>query len=462
MFVVNGEKIFARGTNWKPLSPLASVAHQKTKDCCALQELINLHCNMVRIWGGGIYEDHAFFDFCDQNGIMVWQDFMLACEIPPTDDFYCQLMKKEAIQVIKKFRNHPSLAIWCGDNENDSFYTYAKKGSPYMPSESRVTREILKQAVIHHDPYRSYIESSPFVSDRVQLSLNDGSKEYATSETHLYVDPWNFSHELRVSKSYFFGEVGPMCINPIAVNPASFDREKTRAKRLWEAPFDHRTDVHQCDNYFITWRTYGKKTCLYYYGRDFSFEEWKDYTLAMNLFCAELYKEVIEYSRVTRWTKTGVLWWSLIDMWPMWFNYSVIDWQFNRKLPYYWIRQSQQEFMLSAVRVEEDGELGLYAVNDHMCAHTVQYSVTAYDESGNAQRIASGICHQEPNSSSLIQRIAESESPQLWIIRWSDNGVEHMNHVFTQRTKYETMRLWTKIIAEEMGESQSVLELKQI
>jgi hypothetical protein len=132
-FFVNGEPIYIRGTNWKPLDPLASLADQKLKTGKALQEIKNLNCNMVRIWGGGIYEDSCFFDFCDRNGIMVWQDFMFACEFPAVDDDYCDLVAREAAYIVKKYRNHPSLAVWCGDNDGrlyqylyDAYYNVEK------------------------------------------------------------------------------------------------------------------------------------------------------------------------------------------------------------------------------------------------------------------------------------------------------------------------------------------------
>ena len=109
-FYCNGQKVYMRGTNWKPLSPYHSQIPQKMQK--ALNLLVESNCNMVRVWGGGIYEDHEFFDFCDEHGILVWQDFMLACEWPPEDDFFCQKMYEEAVFIIKKYRNHPSLAVW--------------------------------------------------------------------------------------------------------------------------------------------------------------------------------------------------------------------------------------------------------------------------------------------------------------------------------------------------------------
>jgi hypothetical protein len=123
---------------------------------------------------------------------------------------------------------------------------------------------------------------------------------------------------------------------------------------------------------------------------------------------------------VVRWEKTGIIWWSLCDMFPMAFNYSVMDFKLRPKLAYHFIEKSQQAFALMAVRTEVGGELSLYAANDTLEAKTVTYTVTAYNEACEAAAIASGIITQAKNSASLIQRIAQPDAPQMWIIRWRE------------------------------------------
>ena len=355
VFVVNGERVYIRGTNWKPLDPLASLADQKLKDGRALEEIRALNCNMVRIWGGGIYEDEYLFDFCDRNGILVWQDFMFACEVPPTDDAYCDLVMREAAYIIKKYRNHPSLALWCGDNENDKVMQHKNQQTCALPSDSRISRQILKKAVLCNDHYRTYLPSSPFVSDRMFVETVKGKVIHHPTERHLYAEVYLEPSAIRACPSIFFSETGPFWTNAISGTESIFLREAERAERLWNEPVTvsrlrNQTIFHQDEYYFKRWRLSGKNACERLLGRDFSFAEFKDYTLALNLLCAEDFKDLIEYCRVCRWSKTGVIWWSLMDMFPMLFNYSVIDCEYNRKLPYYWIQKSQQEFALMGVR----------------------------------------------------------------------------------------------------------------
>lgn len=461
VFRINGQRIFARGTNWKPLSPLASEAHRKTAQLRALEEARALHCNMIRIWGGGIYEDHAFFDYCDRNGIMVWQDFMFACEIPPTDDDFCQLARQEAVQVVKKLRNHPSLAVWCGDNEDDMFLGTTPHRQNALPSDIVISHKVLRDVVVHYDSYRCFVESSPFYTD-ASFAPSPVGERPIPCEIHLYPNTARAMEKTRECKSIFIGEAGPILINSIAVNARSFEREKARMRRLWNGELiPGECQMHQADSYFVNWRRTGTEVCMARYGRDFAFDEWPDYTIAVNFACAEVFKDMIEYCRVTRWKKSGLLWWSLMDMWPMAFNYSVIDSDFNRKLAWYWIRQSQQAVALMGVRVEMGGELAIYAVNDTLKPAEIAYTVRAVDQAGNTRPIASGWWKQAPNAVQLIHRIAEPDEPQLWLIEWEHNGQCGMNHVFTGATPFPALRTWIGAIGKCGGFDGEILELKQ-
>ncbi len=473
IFKVNGEKVFLRGTSWKPLDPFTSEADKKTKSLAALKEITKLHCNMVRIWGGGMYEDPSFFDYCDENGIMVWQDFMFACEIPSRDEEYGRLVAKEAEQIVKKYRNYTSLALWCGDNECDRCVEWVQPLSKMLPSQIAITRKILPDIVIRFDPYRYYLNSSPISSDELHANRQISGKPrdeltfrvetengvIYPSEHHFYVSPDIFGDALRKAKNRLFGEIAPGPLCSISNNKDTFEREKSRMERLWNFPWLSRQFTHQSDGYFHTWRTSGKYHCEHFFGRDFTLDEWKEYTLAVNIICAEGYKDAIEYCRSVRWDKTGVIWWSLCDMWPMAFNYSVMDYRLDPKLPYFWIEKSQQEFLLAAVRTEIEGEFALYALNDTLEKRKVSYSVKAYDQSGSCKTLATGTVSQEKNSSSLIQRISNPEQSELWIITWSDGEREYKNHAFTGKVSWDVMKNWVKIIADEFGIADKVLEL---
>ena len=116
-FIVNGEPIFIHGTNWVPMDALHSRDHSFVDE--SIRMAVELNCNMIRCWGGNVYEDHHFFNLCDENGIMVWQDFTMGCTFYPQRSSFTQALEEEAISVVCKLRNHPSLVLWSGNNEDD-------------------------------------------------------------------------------------------------------------------------------------------------------------------------------------------------------------------------------------------------------------------------------------------------------------------------------------------------------
>ena len=471
IFLVNNRKVMIRGTNWKPADPLHSRADEKALKM--LPFVKELNCNMVRIWGGGIYEDHPFFDYCDQNGILVWHDFMFACEITPRDDWYCEEVRKEASFIIRKLRNHPSIAVWCGDNEGDQFFRSLHRGSIALPSDQIVEREILKDCVLRNDPYRDYVESSPRIPDRcvkqdqedffiLPAEAHDGSttrREMRCQplENHLYPQD-QYAKALRSNTSRFIGETGPITFNPMTDNESIWECEKSRAMRLWNVDLKScgltYCDSHQSDYYFIRWISSGRKECREKFGRDFTAQEWKRYCTAINIVCADIFKDAIEYTRVMRWTKTGVLWWSLGDMWPMLFNYSVVDSDLHRKLPFDWIRQSQRDLALMIVRKELHATPLLYAANDTLQAQTGTYRITAYDENCHAEQIRAGSFTAAPNSTIELAQISD-EKKQLLIIEWMQDGKPtHFNHFVTGQAPhpFEVWEKWNEILKKHFQE----------
>jgi beta-mannosidase len=116
-FVVNGVPIFAKGTNWIPADSFPTRFTDESLETL-IRDVAATHQNMLRVWGGGIYEEERFYDLCDRYGILVWQDFAFACSIYPLDDgAFVENVRQEAIQNVRRLRHRASLALWCGNNE---------------------------------------------------------------------------------------------------------------------------------------------------------------------------------------------------------------------------------------------------------------------------------------------------------------------------------------------------------
>ncbi len=153
-FRCNGRDIFITGLNYTPLDAVfPAVTPQRITQ--TLEALAGIGCNMLRVWGGGVYESRHFYDECDRLGILIWQDFMMACGWYPQTDEFADKLAAEARQVVRELRGHACIAIWSGDNENDAFY-------PELMSQNRLTREVLADICRELDGDTPYVPSSPY------------------------------------------------------------------------------------------------------------------------------------------------------------------------------------------------------------------------------------------------------------------------------------------------------------
>ena len=142
LFVVNGERCYVRGTNWVPLDQFHGRDAEHLESTLALVK--DLNCNMLRVWGGGVYESDAFYDWCDVNGVLVWQDFMTGCSVFPQDDTFNRAIEEEVRTVVLRLRNHAAIALWGGNNENDCAMTWHTAREHWAdPNDDRVSRQTI-------------------------------------------------------------------------------------------------------------------------------------------------------------------------------------------------------------------------------------------------------------------------------------------------------------------------------
>ena len=138
---INGQRIFVLGTNWVPVDAYHSRDRERLPKI--LPMLCDIGCNAVRMWGGNVYEDDYFYDWCDEHGILIWQDFAMACAMYPQDKLFCRLLSLEAEKVIKRLRNHACLCIWAGDNECDQSYFWGSRLYRLDPNDNVLTRKVI-------------------------------------------------------------------------------------------------------------------------------------------------------------------------------------------------------------------------------------------------------------------------------------------------------------------------------
>lgn len=186
-FYVNGQAVYAKGANYIPQDIFPSQV-QPQQYRRLLSQAQQAHFNMIRVWGGGIYEQDLFYRLCDSLGLMVWQDFMFACSLYPADSLFRQEVSAEAQEQIERLRDHACLALWCGNNEINELwhnwgyqkkYGYSAADSAWLWHNYQSIFQLLLPQLVHsYDSNSSYLESSPVWGWGHQESMTDGDSHY--------------------------------------------------------------------------------------------------------------------------------------------------------------------------------------------------------------------------------------------------------------------------------------------
>ncbi|MEO6875667.1 MAG: glycoside hydrolase family 2 protein [Opitutaceae bacterium] len=202
-FVVNGRPVFAKGANWIP-------AHSFTAGLTRadyerdLRSAVRANMNMMRVWGGGIYEDEAFYDVCDELGLLVWQDFMFACTIYPGDRAFLTSVRAEANAQVTRLRHRACLALWCGNNEIEGLNWELLEKTPALRCHyDALFEQLLPAAVTEHDGVTAYWPTSP---SRGPGRSNDGAIKTLgekTGDTHFW-DVWHARHPVKDYEKWQF------------------------------------------------------------------------------------------------------------------------------------------------------------------------------------------------------------------------------------------------------------------
>jgi beta-mannosidase len=409
LFKVNGVPILVKGSNWVPADAFHSRDASRYEKILAL--FIDLGCNFLRSWGGNVYEDDAFFDICDRNGIMVWQDFSMACAIYPQTPEFLEVMRKEAISVVRKLRNHPSLTLWSGDNEIDaSFYD-----AGLDPAHNKITREILPQVVFQDDPYRPYLPSSPYMSPEVIATgnLKLMPEDHLWGPRDYFKSPFYTQHT-----AHFVSEIGYHGCPSLSSIKRFID-----AQHLWPWQDNPQWVLHSTD---MTGNPYRIKLMASQVKELFGVvpDDAQDFILASQVSQAEAKKFFIEMTRLNKWRSTGLIWWNVMDGWPQ-FSDAIVDYYFNKKLAYYYIRRVQQPV---CVMVDEpkDWYCRVVAGDDSREDATGHYRVWDAD---SGDTLLEGNYAVKANDNLELGRIPVFHSgKRLFLIEWTANGKKFTNH----------------------------------
>lgn len=364
---INGKEIFVRGSNWVPIECFTGVVEDEKYD--RLTDLAkDGNFNMLRVWGGGVYEKDIFYNLCDEKGILVWQDIMLACSDIPEDraDWVHNTVKEIEYQV-KRLRNHPSLVYWCGGNEKTGSYGMLITQGDFF------VNYIMRGIITHLDKTRPYARQSPCSWTDVGNQISSGESHHNSFERSLLEKPDVYRSLVAEKIVPFISEAALMGPNTVETNKKIYPADK-----LW--PMNELWDDRLMENpYGTVPMTFAQRQMKYatdHYGEVTTLE---DFTAKAMQVHAECMRVEAEFARSNEGITAGFLNWMYSDIWPSG-SWSIIDYWCEPKQAYYQMKRSFAPRLITFVQ-NGKGETELVMINDTLAPYSVsvRYGVKGLD-----------------------------------------------------------------------------------
>ncbi|MEJ2055196.1 MAG: hypothetical protein P8X42_14870, partial [Calditrichaceae bacterium] len=354
-FKLNGKAVFAKGANYIPNdSFLTRVSSEKYEQI--IRSAAEAHMNMIRLWGGGIYENDVFYDLCDQYGVMVWQDFMFACSMYPGDEEFLANIRQEIIDNVKRLRHHACIAIWCGNNENDMIWHLpnengwknqydVKTAAKIWTDYEKVFYEMIPGILKEYDPERFYWPSSPLAgyNERASFTTTSGDMHY-----------WGVWHDKEPFCKYkehparFMSEFGFQSF-PGFASVKQYTRQED-----WDINSAVMT-AHQRSGI-------GNQRIKMYMEREYKLPDtFADILYLSHVLQAEGIKTGIEAHRRNKPYCMGSLYWQINDCWPV-ASWSSIDYYGRWKALHYFAKKAFTPVLISPDL--DGGRVRLFLISD--------------------------------------------------------------------------------------------------
>ncbi|MBQ6156411.1 MAG: glycoside hydrolase family 2 protein [Bacteroidales bacterium] len=358
-FIVNGKPLFMRGTDWIPASSYPGVlARSEGDDRYAelLKQAKDANMNMIRVWGGGLYEHEAFYNYCDQLGLLVWQDFMFACNIYPGDQAFMENVKIEAEEQVRRLRHHACIATWCGNNEvhngledwgwQDALgYTDQQYAQMYEHYE-QLFEKLLPKVCLDNSYKSNYVHSSP--------TYGWGHPECTTHGCSHYWGVWwgELPFEIWWEKTgRFMTEYGFQAYPEMSL----WNDYIPEGERKLQSPAMRNHQKHGRGVPIIL------KAMEDLYG----FKDTNNldkFVYISQLVQSDGIAQAIEAHRIQHEKCSGTLFWQLNDCWPV-ASWSCIDVAGNPKALYYRLPQLYANVAIASRHISQD-TIELYLIND--------------------------------------------------------------------------------------------------
>jgi beta-mannosidase len=371
---LNGVPVFMKGADYIPQDNFQNRVTPERYEYL-LKSAADAHMNMLRVWGGGIYEDDLFYTLCDRYGILVWHDLMFACAMYPSDESFLRNVKEEILENVRRIRNHPSIALYCGNNENEiSWYGWGWKQKYPEATQEAYERDlrdlfmkVVPEAVQEADPGRYYHfsspsagfgNSSPMDGDIHYWGVWHGKEPFESFERNIarFVSEYGFQSYPQLSSVTRFTRPADRELH----SPVMLSHQRCMAEERQDKEYGNRLIASYMDKMLRT-------------PKDFP-----SYLYASQVLQAEGVKMAIEAHRRNMPACMGSLFWQIDDCWPV-ASWSSIDYYGEWKALHYYAKRLYEPVII-APRVVGD-EVTISVVSDRLdpFAGDLQIRVVGFD-----------------------------------------------------------------------------------
>ena len=424
---VNGKPIFAKGANWIPADSFPTKI-SKTDYDRLLDSAVYANYNTIRVWGGGIYEPDEFYQLCDEKGILVWQDFMFACSMYPGDNDFLDSVENEITYQVKRLKHHPSIALWCGNNEiGVAWHNWGWKDE--LPSNvwkkdyNEIFHKLIPKIINKNDPSRLYWPTSPGFTTK----LPPEGQNYHSGDNH-YWGVWHLGDPFSAFKENtgrFMSEYGMQ----------SFPNIETIEV------FCPQDELHKNSKSITAHQkaSLGNKNLEKYL--DMYYPEAKDFesfVILSQIMQSYALKTAIETHRSSMPKCMGTLYWQLNDCWPG-ISWSTLDYFGNWKASHYEVKRSFEPLIISAI--DQNDEIVISVINDNEIIYDSTLIIRTFSFDGekiNEEKIKIKALNYGANQISSINKKSSvskidsfSSFLRLELIK-DDNCISTKDHFFTE------------------------------
>ena len=425
-FEVNGKPVFMKGADMVPLDNfLPRITRERYEKHVLDAKAVNM--NMIRVWGGGVYEDDYFYQLCDRNGILVWQDFMFACSTYPADDEFIANIRQEAIDNVKRLRNHACIALWCGNNEcQDVMYGwgnrkkyYEERGVlPLLESQFKnMYFKCLPEVVAEYGSGISYRPSSPF-------AFEDTPSDGVNGDAH-YWGVWHGRDSIghyNVERARFFSEYGFQSF-------PEFESVKIYApqKRDWSINSEVMM-AHQRAG------SYANNLIRDYMDKEFRTPDNFEHFLYVGMILqGDAIKTAMEAHRRDMPYCMGTLYWQHNDCWPV-ASWAARDYYGRWKAQQYFARQAYRDILVSPM--VKDGVVKVHLVSDRRTNTKGKFTIIALTLGGKklaqvTRNVTAKALTSQVIFSSALSNMLKGEKREnvIFAVRFETAGAEPYTNV---------------------------------